>query len=104
MTLEELEDEIIIEAGNDGEIKVEIKNQKQSKGHSELVFRNDTIRKNSDIRNMPDSELTWYQKQQLEGIKKRVAELEPLQRRKKIFATFDFTATYLRNLNGGFDF
>src|SRR5262249_48070815 len=97
---DEVEPELEVE--DDGEVKVDANAVIQNSGqkHRELVFRNDTLRKNADIRNIPDSQLTWYQRLQLQDVRKRTVELSHIELKKRIFATFDYNSVFQRNRKG----
>ena len=57
--------------------------------YHELIFTKDRIRQFSDIRNIPEKDLSSYQKTQLKDIKKYVYDLEMVELQKTIFRMFD---------------
>jgi hypothetical protein len=61
-----------------------------SRKHHDLVFANDTLRKECDIRNLPESKLTWYQKMQRRHIKKYTEDLEAIELGIQIRMIFDY--------------
>jgi hypothetical protein len=69
--------------------ELDLRHENQAK-----LLEKDTLRKKSDIRNIDISELTWYQKIQLERVKKQITEFENTQLRKRIFNTFRSEGDY----------